>query len=46
MTIKEIQLAILQTKLEDPHNYTKIQKLQQMMDDLQPDGIGPKTLIG
>jgi hypothetical protein len=45
MTIKEIQLEILKTKLSDPHNYMKIQKLQQNLDDMTHDSIGKNTLI-
>jgi|APFre7841882793_1041355.scaffolds.fasta_scaffold18965_2 hypothetical protein len=33
-TLKEIQEQILKTKTLDPHNYAKIQNLQQLLDKL------------
>jgi len=33
-TVKEIQDQILTTKINEPLNHTKIQKLQQLLDKL------------
>lgn len=36
-TSKELQQQILKAKTEEPHNYKKIQRLQQLLDKLSND---------
>jgi|DEB19_MinimDraft_2_1074335.scaffolds.fasta_scaffold01963_4 BioD-like phosphotransacetylase family protein len=36
-TSKELQQQILKTKTEEPHNYKKIQRLQQLLDKIATD---------
>jgi hypothetical protein len=34
LTVEEVKTQILETKSKDPYNYTKIQRLQLLLDKL------------